>query len=278
MTRCCSMLTRKATALASLVTIAAACLPDDTRPEPGRLRMTVTADETIASGVTTADGWTITFDRFWLSLGEVRLEGDDCSPYAEGDYLRILDLRVPGAQTLNTSYALGDCELGFQLRAPRDDAVLGSGIDAEIETFMRKPATDAFVTDASGVVLHVAGSATKSEKIFEFAWSFRQRLDYLCGVITFRSGESHTLDVEIRGAALFIERTDDERADLRFDPHAAADRDGDGAITLEELEAMPLGDENDRETLGTRVYLGLVPQLANLRGQDQCFVAPLAEE
>ena len=278
MTRSSSMLIPKATALASLVTIAAACLPDDTRPEPGRLRLTVTADEAIASGVTTVDGWAITFDRFWLSLGEVRLEGDDCSPYAEGDYLRILDLRVPGAQTLNTSYALGDCELGFQLRAPRDDTVLGSGIDAEVETFMRTAASDAFVTEASGVVLHVAGSAMKSEATFEFAWSFRQRFDYLCEVITFRGGDSHTLDVEIRGGALFRDRTGDEHADLRFDPHAGADRDGDAAITLEELDAVPLGAGSDFRTLATRLYLGLVPQLANLRGPDPCFVAPLAEE
>jgi len=266
-----------AAALASLITIAAACLPDDTRPEPGRLRMTVTADEAIASGLTTADGWAITFDRFWLSLGEVRLAGDDCSPYAEGDYLRILDLRVAGAQTLNTSYALGDCELGFQLRAPRDDAVLGTGIDAEIDQWMRTRATDAFVTEASGIVLHVAGRAMKAAATLEFAWSFRQRFDYLCEVITFRGGESRTLDVEIRGAALFHDRTGDERAELRFDPLARADRDGDGAITLEELDAVPL-DGSDLGTLGTRIYLGLVPELANVRGQDRCFVAPLAEE
>ena len=85
------------------------CLPRDTRPEPGSIATTVTGEDALQTGFTTSDGWDIAFDEFFISLGEVGLEGDACNPYAESDYLRILDVRQPGAQRLNLMYALGSC-------------------------------------------------------------------------------------------------------------------------------------------------------------------------
>jgi hypothetical protein len=252
----CPRLARTAGLLLALAGLAA-CLPDDDREPPGRLVLTASADEGLESGIATVDGWKVAYDRFWLSLGHVRILNPDCSPYGESLYLRILDMKVPGPQTVATLHALGPCELGFQMGSSSEDVVLGEGVDEDVEAFMQASASDAFV-DSGGVVLHVAGTATKSDVTHHFEWSFRQALDYLCEVILFRGEESQAADIRVRSAALFQHDADDSTAELRFDPYAAADSDGDSEITLDELASVP-ADGDSFETLAGRLYFGLVP-------------------
>src|SRR5690606_20533501 len=91
----------------------ATCLPEDARPEPGVAIASASADPGLASGFITADGWSVTFTTFLLTVGELDLGGDDCTPYAESDYLRLLDLRQPGPQRLALLHGLGDCDIAF---------------------------------------------------------------------------------------------------------------------------------------------------------------------
>jgi hypothetical protein len=250
----------------------AGCLPDDTRPAPGTAVLRITADESLTTGLLTDDGWQVAYERFWLSLGEVRLLGDECEPYAESDYLRVLDLRVAGPQTVNTMHARGRCELGFQVRSPTESSVLGAGVSEEDRAFMREVASDPFVEDA-GIALHVAGSATREQTTRRFEWSFRQRLDYLCNVVSFQSGSKQALEIALHGDALFRPRGGDSDAaaspgaELGFDGFAAADENDDGEITLAELE----------RSLAAELYLERVPELLRFE-QKRCFVAPLQEE
>jgi len=262
---------------AAAVLVLAGCLPDDGRPEPGRIVLTIRADESLTAGLVTSDGWEIAYERFWLSLGEVRLLGDDhCRPYAEGDYLRVLDMRSAGPQTVNTSYALGRCELGFQLRAPSKDAVLGAGVDEDTRAFMREIGSDAVVQNA-GVVLHVAGTAIRDETTLSFAWSFRQALDYLCEIVTFEGGERQTLGIGLLGGALFRAAGDGDgaAAELEFDVFAEADENEDGEISLAELAGVPHGAGGG--TLAEALYRERVPELLRFEGR-RCFVGELHEE
>ena len=191
---------RRALALSLLL---AGCLPDDTRPAPGRLNVSVDGDVALGAGVTTADGWTISFDRFLISLGEVELEGDDCTSYNETDYLRILDLRAGAPQKLSTPYARGSCELTFRVASPREDVALGTGVTAADVILFRTAASDAFEQNA-GLTLLVAASAEKAGAVERFEWGFRRGIQYEdC-----RLGDA---------AGVQLESRDDESVNLRIE-------------------------------------------------------------
>jgi hypothetical protein len=268
--------------LLPLLTGLPACLPEDARPPPGRAVVTVSPDWALAEGIRTVDGWEIVYDRFLLSLGHAWLdhvaETRQCNPYSGALYLRIVDMVAGGPQTMATLHALGRCSFGFEMRSPfpetsdemEEPFVLGAGVSDDDRRFLSTPGMDAFV-DEGPIVVHVAGTATGPTNRFRFSWSFRRRSSYSeCAAVTFQAGQSHPIEIRIRGAILFHDRIDETTAELRFDPYAAADGDGDGDITLEELGAVPL---QDGETLAARLYLGLVPQIPRLLGEHNCLVA-----
>lgn len=246
-----------------------ACLPADTRPEPGSIASTVVGEDALRAGFTTSDGWDVAFDEFLLSLGEVGLEGDDCNPYAESDYLRILDMRQPGAQRLNLMYALGTCEFSFLVEDPSRDAVLGTGVDEATKEMMRSAGSDPFVEDR-GIALHVVGSAVRADERYRFEWSFRQNLEYTdCGTVEFESGASDEVEIHVRGRVLFQETLEDD-SPLQFDGYASADVDGDRDITLEELNSVSVVDDGNPSTLAERLYLRLVPGVPRFRDSAAC--------
>jgi len=255
------------------------CLPEDNRPPPGRLVLTVSSEPEHTAAMVTADGWEITYNRFLLCLGHVRLDPGgpdrDCDPYAVAFYVRILDMLRSGPQTVATVHAVGQCQLGFSLWSPLERAVLGEGVSADDEELIRAVAGDAFVR-SNGVVVHVAGVAAKLDRVVRFRWSFRQNLGYSgCGVVAFRTGATERVDLQVRGTTLFRDPLDVTGTTLRFDPYAMADTNADGDVTLEELEAVPAGGDGvSTDTLAERLYLGLVPELIRA-GDGTCFDGPL---
>ena len=88
--------------LCALATATApSCLPVDTRPPPASVLVTVRGAAHIKEGIPAAslqDGWSITFDRFLISLGQAELQGDACTPYSDADYRRIFDGRTSSPQ------------------------------------------------------------------------------------------------------------------------------------------------------------------------------------
>lgn len=253
------------------------CLPADTRPEPGSLATIVVAEPAIRAGLTTSDGWHVTFDEFLISMGEIGLDGDDCNPYAESDYLRILDLRETGPQRLNLMYALGICEFSFLVEDPSRDAVLGSGVHETDKTMMRTAGSDAFVEN-NGVALYVAGSAVKDDERYDFAWSFRHNLEYTdCGTVELESGAAGQAEIHVRGSVLFQQNLEDD-SPLQFDEFASADGDGDRDITLEELNGVSLNEDHDYATLAERLYFGLVPAVPRFGNTHACSAGPPDDE
>ncbi len=266
-----------------------ACLPEDGRPRPGRLIVFATADQALAEGTDTTDGWRIVYERFLLSLGEVHFDGsgkgEDCNPYSGSTYLRVLDMRQPGQQTVATHYGLGECRLGLDVRGPAEDpehdedpehppVVAGAGVDEETLRFLRTSGSDAFVRQG-GIAVHVAGTSTKADVITRFGWSFRQSLGYSgCSMIALSGGQTQTVEIQVRGAKLF-EDPSSEQPVARFAPYAQTDANGDGEISLDELAAVP--DSEDFETLAARLYLGLVPQLLSFPDGQSCFDGPLED-
>jgi hypothetical protein len=254
-----------------LVAFTAGCLPDDTRPPPGRLTVAIAASEP-RSEFDTDDGWRISYDAFLLGVGQVELGGDDCNPYTESDYLRLLDLRRSGSQRLNIAYALGGCELSFQVGVPSRDTVLGEGVEESAAQAMHEPGSDAFVDDA-GTVLYAAGRAVRGERELSFAWSFRRELEYPeCTTVTLGGEDELDVELEALPSVLFRDSIEPAETALRFQPYAAADLDGDDIVTLDELATVPVDPrpEEPFSTLAERLYLGLVPAVVRAPGGASC--------
>jgi hypothetical protein len=271
-----------------------ACLPADTRPLPGTLVVNVTSDESLSpegAPVETEDGWSITFERFVLGIGNTGFNEDDdaCNDYQGfgSQYGRLLDLRAQKSQRLSEMRFLGTCDFSFEIAQPRQIDVLGEGVAEADLLAMRYPVDDAFTKDR-GVALHAVGSARKGDQLKRFDWAFRQgiifqdcRVDGETG-IEMASEESKTLDIVVSGSVLFQRALADTA--LHFDAFAEADDvhgDGDGNVTLEEMAEVALEPEDglgqggsagpeEIHTLADLVYLGLVPQVARYGGDGTC--------
>jgi hypothetical protein len=284
-------------ALAAL--LAAACVPAETRPEPGQVSISVRGDAALARGIAaeeTADGWAVSWERFLVSLGGASLEeGEgDCQPYFGGSYTRVLALEGEGtdstAQKLSIVFGLGDCDFGFAARNPRWDALLGAGVTEAEKQAMRTPGSDAYEIDR-GITAQVRGTARRGGVEKRFDWAFRRGLEYSeCRVsteagtergVSLHAGDQRSLEVRVRGAALFADAADETIAALRFEPFARADDvhgDGDGEVTFDELGRVPIGEmvaagtEVDPAwtTLRDWLYLGRFPALPRYRDTGWC--------
>lgn len=256
--------------------LAIGCLTEDDRPPPGKMVFRGVADAALRDGFSTEDGWTIRYERFIASLGHASPE--ECTMYSDSAYNRILDLRLEGPQHLSVIYALGPCQIDYELSSPNQDSLLGAGVPAEVRDFMRTPGSDDIAKDA-GVSIHLRGVATKNGIEKRFEWIFRNRIDYtncsqtvdgqLVQGIDLSEDEQVNQDLVVHGGALFQDHQKTTKALLVFDPFAAADDvygDGDGNVTLDELGKVPLADiaiadrfvdaDNDWQTLEEYVYVG----------------------
>jgi hypothetical protein len=235
--------------------MSAGCLPTDTRPPPASVLVQASADEAIRTGVTTADGWSVKFDRFLITLGRASLDGDACNPYSDARYERILDMQQPSPQKISLLYGLGQCDFSFSVVHPVWDSVVGPGVAADEALMMQTAGSDKYTAPTgqlAGVNTYVTGTAERSGVRKTFAWSFRLDFEYQgCSSgsdagpqgLTLHGNEATTVDLLVRGETLFQTDVDATSGKLQFEPFAAADSivgNDDGQITLDELNSIPI--------------------------------------
>ena len=294
-----AVLIRKSWPFALVGALGLSCLPIDDRPPPASVLLRMSGTPTIASGIPSdalADGWSITFDKFLVSLGNASLNLDSCTAYTEADYRRIFDGRTLEPQKVSLLFALGTCGLNFRVTNPDSDSIVSKGVTDDDKTMMRTSGQDRFTgTSGSGVSIYVKGSAKKGAVTKTFAWSFRKRVGYAdCtnGLdrtpirYDLQGNASLTIDLSIHGEVLFQDHLDPTKAKLRFGPFADADDhgNGDGEVTLDELDARTLADAGVTAedltvddagvttwtTFADYVYLGLFPQVVRLGDKGTC--------
>ncbi|WP_437815222.1 hypothetical protein [Sorangium sp. So ce1078] len=232
-----------------------ACLPSETRPEPGEVVYTLSGAADILGGVQSSDGWSIEFSRFLLAAdGVFTDESSECDVVAMAYTPTIVDVRVPGKHEVNRVLAIGECGFSYYIgpvhREHHDDLEvkewLGPGVTDQ----------DLALLESLSAGVYVEGKATKAGVTKVFRWSFvsqdfcRPGFDEGAGEgsrATFRvgSGATERVDLAIRGDHLFFDRLDEAAAEVRFDPIAGADTDpaygnADGEVTQEELSRVPL--------------------------------------
>lgn len=248
------------------------CLPEDTRPPPAEVLVTFTGADT---PVSTADGWTITYSRIWVSIGQLGLSGDDCDEYAGANYFRVLDGKNPEPQKVGLMFGRGTCSLRFVASSPIESSLLGPGVTEADAGQMRVPATDPWQTNQA-ISYWVEGSAEKgtSKKVFSFRFRKERLIHSDCtfdGATTFPLGESEqrSLPLALHPELLFLDGSDPTKASVRFEPFASAD-DGDGVLTLDELSKRTLADaglttnlEASWKSVGDLLYLGSFPKLVS---------------
>lgn len=261
----------------ALLTMLAACLPEETRTPPGLLEVSVVGSPRFdtAAPFETDDGWTLRLDPMLICLGELELSGDGCDPYSETGYQRILSIAGPEPQRLSQTYALGTCELSFAVSGPRWNTLLGQDVAAEVGLLFRSPGSDG--ERQGGVAFLIAGRAEREDQRKTFSWAFRPRLQFeTCRLhtghdepqpLTLASGERSELTLEVDPTQLFRQ---DESAPISFAHFAVADDQtsaADGAITLAELAETDLFDN---------VYFDRLPRIVRLpAGTCSARVAPL---
>jgi hypothetical protein len=277
---------------AAVVVAAAAllpgCLPDDTRPEPGSLLVNAAPSVAAGSGLSTPDGWMISFERLLAAIGAIQLEGDECNGYGEPRYTRLFDFASPmeAPQKVALVYGLGACDLGYELSPPERDAVLGPGVTAADLEQMRTELDDDWISEPERMSVYVRGAAARGDVTKRFEWVFRMEYDVeKCEPgpdgeggtrVDIAGGEAFERTIVFDPTELFRESTDAD-APLRFDALAESDADGDGAITQKELDAVPAppaagAEEGDDSSLADLLYDELVPRMARPPGSGECEV------
>jgi hypothetical protein len=170
---------------------AVGCLPRDTRPEPAEIYVTAdlptalrdqqSTDGTL--GFVTDDGWTITIDSLYVSIGHAGFDGDSCNEYADAGYRRVLNALGPGPQKVNQIWGLNTCRLNYSVGAPpTSNAVLGQGVpqsELDLMTSAIVPtSTPTGMTTAQGMAMHIVGNAEKDGAVLAIDWGFSSRIRF----------------------------------------------------------------------------------------------------
>lgn len=287
---------------AATALLCSTCLPDDDRPVPGSVLITAEPNRAISAGFETADGWSISFDRFVTALGGVDLDSDpdgrddSCNAYSDARYDWLFDFTVASREKVGIVYGLGTCSVEFRLRSPSDDTVLGAGVDSSDADFMRTLGPDLYAP-AQRIALFARGEARRGDVTKRFEWSFRNGFEYdrcptadgddYVSVFSLEGGDAISLGLLVRGDELFRSAPVDD-APLAFDRYAAADLDDNDLIDLQELaqaEAPPSDDWFDAieptegapilgppVSMADLLYLWLLPRVIRMENGGACSV------
>lgn len=235
-------------ALRVLFPVLAACTGGPLRPS-GDLEVTTQGDLSVEDGIAAtdfADGWAVRFDRFVVNVGGISLGVDSASvvPLGEEPYV-LVDHAVPGPKTVLIAQGVIAGEwpaFTYALRPIRATTTLGGGTTDEDLMRMRMVAASTFVK----------GVATKGNTTKTFEWLFSLATAYEgCRVMqgtaitrgVYVSADATTgVDLPVTARPLFEEDLSALKPALRFEALANADVNGDGAISLAELDAVAVAD------------------------------------
>lgn len=212
---------------------------------PGVVEVAIQGDDHVTSGISSgafADGWAVKYSWYAVSVADFRIAdtrggvggeaaGSWVVELASGKYYSLASVVDVQAQPWD--------RVSFVVRPPASRS----------ERFGLSEA-DAQQMAAAGVSVLVDGVASKSGLSKHFRWGFARWTQYnwceatiggkrVQGIVVAPGGDE-IVDLIVHGEHLFYDDLQSHQAVLRFDPIAAADKNGDGEVTLDELDAVKL--------------------------------------
>ncbi len=221
---------------------------DETAAGSGSLTLVATGEDGAKDGfpfeedgeaIAFADDWTVSFSKVLVSVGNIRLEGDDGKVALDSDEHYLVDLHA-GDPELGTFDALGARRwerLSYEVLPAASGMTNLSGVaSADVKAMVD-----------GGYNYWLEGTAEKGDASFTFAWGLvnptsntncTNGSDDTQGVII-RDNATTEAELTFHFDHLFWSTLGTEEAELRFEAIAAAGRD-DGDISWEDLEAQQL--------------------------------------
>lgn len=232
------------------------------------------------------DGWSVTFERFLVVIGEVSVAEGGAAPAA----------RMAGSKLFEMKRATGDKLVTRFERVPAKayDRVSYAIAPAGASTELGDGASDADkqLMIAGGYSIYFEATATRGAASKRMAWGFTTSTLYdRCtsvesgketdGIVVTNGGTANA-QLTIHGDHFFYDDLQSESAKLRFDNLAAADANDDGTLTLEELGAVklaalpagsgPYGTGSAAGVHDLRAYVeALSRTLGHFRGEGECL-------
>jgi len=271
--------------LAALTALAAPLAPlatgcsDDEAAADGTLQVTIYGEEFIEDeipGNDVADGWTIDFTRFLVTVHDVEIGKPGADPVLSLGGGRVFDLAKP-SNTLGHVVGAGDVpggtyrELAYTVGPAVTGTVAGNATAGDVTEMI-----------AGGFSVFVEGSASKSGQVIDFAWGFTTSTRYApCATSAMVDGGRGTSQITIHADHLFYDSLVSETPAIRFQLAADADTNDDDAVTLDELAAVDItgldnyqvGNATDVTNL-RRFIEAQVPTLGHVDGEGHCETAP----
>lgn len=208
--------------------------------ESGTLKSTVYGEEFIERGIPAdnfEDGWSVEFDSFVVSIGDVSASASDGAQVAdpgvfivelahdsEGNGFELASLAAPAGHYDRYAYRLIPSATPMNLNA-----------DARAATTMA----------AEGYSVWVRGTATKDSVVKTIDWGFSMKLAYAgCALGGTVDGDELVAQATIHADHLFYDDAISDEPNLAFqliaDADGAAGEPADGNISLAELEAVDI--------------------------------------
>ena len=222
-------------------TVVAGCSDD---PASGTLEVRVYGEAFIEDGIPAdvfVDGWTVSFDKFLVSLGHVAAQaGHDHAELTDPSF-KVFDLAVPsgGAGFLVATFdAPGGTYDHFGYVIKPDAAATAANADA----------ADVTALQAAGHSVRVVGTATRGAQTVRFDWGFALSITHShCESAAKVDDNTAVTEATIHGDHLFYDDAVSAEPNVAFDLIAASDgADGtaaDGVVTPAELAAKDLTAE-----------------------------------
>jgi hypothetical protein len=236
-----------------------------------------------------ADGWTLHYDKFLVAFHEIKVANDKGEVAVTMSGSKLVDNAKAGKKELVSFPSLPAQawnRVSYQIKPAL----------ATSELIGATAAADRDMMVANGYSFYASGSATKSGVTKTFRWGFATATQYneckqaaeggkeIEGIVV-TNGGTDTSELTTHGDHLFYDRlkaSDDpaKPTKLRFDEKAAADTNGDGEITLAELNAAPIDVRNYDPSGFDVVNLGgfvtsLTRTIGHFRGEGECTVAAI---
>lgn len=263
------------------------CSPDSGK---GTLAITTWGEEYIEAGMPSAaflDSWSVAFSKFLVVYDNVTIADDSGTVGGKLERPLVFDMtkRAKGRSKTLVTFALEAKpwpNVSYQIGPITDDAMPGELATEQDVSLLR----------AERASVHVEGTATSPigvQKSFSWSFSPATRFEDCHGVqdgkavegVLVTNGGTHEVELTVHGDHLFYDDLQSEEGGPRFQAYAEADANGDGEVTLAEMDQVPLysipieqgtygtGALGNVDTLGQYVRT-LTRTLGHYRGEGSC--------